>query len=55
MSPNFEAPGELLFRRTTVASLSPPDCHHARPDEFLDAVKTGDNINISEDGTVEVG
>ncbi len=24
-------------------------------DEFMDAVKTGDKINISEDGTVEVG
>ena len=24
-------------------------------DEFLDAVKTGDPIKISEDGTVEVG
>ena len=24
-------------------------------DEFLEAVKTGDKIKISEDGTVEVG
>jgi hypothetical protein len=24
-------------------------------DEFLDAVKTGDPISISEDGTVEIG